>query len=99
LELATDSLNAGSTCAGCLMARPTFAWTARFVAEQLGVEEDLVEEIASMAMEPEDGRISIIDSNDGNSPSVTAFTRDGIGYLRETLRDPSSCYYRPSPRP
>lgn len=80
------------------MASPTFAWTARFVAEQLGVEEDFIEEIASMAMEPEDGRISIIDCSDDNSPSVTAFTRDGIDYLRETLRDPSSCYYRPSPR-
>ena len=42
------------------MARPTFAWTARFVAEQLGVEEDLVEEIASMAMEPEDGSVAKI---------------------------------------
>ncbi|MCP3736166.1 hypothetical protein M9979_14935 [Sphingomonas sp. RP10(2022)] len=50
------------------------------MAEQLGVEEDLVEEIACMAMKPEDGRISIIDSND-DAPSVTAFTRDGIGYL------------------
>ncbi|KQM62027.1 MULTISPECIES: hypothetical protein [unclassified Sphingomonas] len=81
------------------MASPAFAWTARFVAEQFGVEEDLVEEIASMAMQPEDGRIFIIDSNDDNSPSVTAFTRDGIDYLRETLGDPSSCYYRLSPRP
>lgn len=81
------------------MASPTFAWTARFVAEQLGVAEDLIEEIASMAMEPEDGRIFIIDSNDDNSPSVTAFTRDGIDYLREALRDPASCYHRPSVRP
>lgn len=80
------------------MASPTFAWTARFVAEQLGVEEDSIEEIASMAMEPEDGRISIIDSNEDDAPSITAFTRDGIDYLRETLRDPSSRYYRPSPR-
>lgn len=54
------------------MASPSFAWTARFVAEQLGVAEDLVEEIASMAMEPEDGRISIIDSNEDDAPSVTA---------------------------
>lgn len=74
------------------MASPTFAWTARFVAEQLGVEEDFIEEIASMAMEPENGRISIIDSNENDPPSVTAFTRDGIDYLREALRDPSSCY-------
>lgn len=81
------------------MASPTFALTARFVAEQLGVEEDLVEEIACMAMEPEDGRISIIDSNDDDAPSVTAFTRNGIDYLRETLGDPSSCYYRPNLRP
>lgn len=52
------------------MAGPAFAWTARFVAEQLGVAEDLVEEIASMAMEPEDGRISIIDSNDDDALNV-----------------------------
>jgi hypothetical protein len=29
------------------MASPTFAWTARFVAEQLDVAEDLVDEIAA----------------------------------------------------
>ena len=98
MELATDSLNAGTRLRG-LMASPTFAWTARFVAERLGVKEDLVEEIARMAMQPEDGRISIIDSNEDNSPSVTAFTRNGIDYLKETLSDPSSCYYTPSPRP
>jgi len=81
------------------MASPTFTWTARFVAKQLGVEEDLVEEIACMAMEPEDGRISIIDSNEDDATSVTAFTRDGIDYLRETLGEPASCYHRPSVRP
>lgn len=81
------------------MASPTFASTARFVAGQLGVAEDLVEEIASMAMEPEDGRISIIDSNKDDAPAVTAFTRNGIDYLKETLSDPSSRYYTPSPRP
>jgi hypothetical protein len=81
------------------MASTTFAYTARFVAKQLGIEEDLIKEIASMAMEPEDGRISIIDSAEHDIPSVTAFTRDGIDYLKETLSDPSSCYYKPSPRP
>jgi hypothetical protein len=81
------------------MASRSFAYTARFVAEQLGVEEDLIEEIACMAMEPEDGRISIIDSNEGDARSVAAFTRDGIHYVRETLSDPSSCYYRPNLRP
>ncbi|MBY0301840.1 MAG: hypothetical protein K2W89_08880 [Sphingomonas ginsenosidimutans] len=52
-----------------------------------------------MAMEPEDGRISIIDNNEDDAPSVTALTRDGINYLKETLSDPSSCYYKLSPRP
>ena len=46
------------------MASPSFAYTTRFVAERLGVEQDLLEEIASMAMEPQDARISIIDSYD-----------------------------------
>lgn len=84
MELATDSLNAG-TRPGRLMARPTFASTVRFVAERLGVKEALVEEIASMAMEPEDGRIFIVDSDEEDAPSITAFTRNGIDCLKETI--------------
>ncbi|WP_156349279.1 MULTISPECIES: hypothetical protein [unclassified Sphingomonas] len=52
-----------------------------------------------MAMEPEDGRIFIVDSDEDDAPSTTAFTRNGIDYLKETLSDPSSCYYRFSSRP
>ena len=42
-----------------------------------------------MAMEPEDGRISIIDNNEDDAPSVTALTRDGINYLKETRMEMS----------
>lgn len=79
------------------MATPAFAFTARYVAETLGVDQDLVEEIAAMEMEPEDGRISILDSDDENAPAVTAFTRFGIECLRELLTEHAANVSPPQP--
>lgn len=67
------------------MAVPSIAFTARYVAEKLGVDQDLVEETAATEMEPEDGRLSILDSDDENAPAITAFTAFGIERLQELL--------------
>ena len=67
------------------MASPSHAFTARYVAQQLGADQDLIEEIAAMQMDPEDGVLSIIDSNDETAESVVVFTRFGIDRLKELL--------------
>ncbi len=66
------------------MAAPSMVFTARFAASRLGVDIDVIEELAEQ-MAPEDGRLSVIDSLDETAPSVTAFTRDGLDYLDELL--------------
>ena len=56
------------------MAAPSMVFTARFAASRLGVDIDVIEELAEQ-MEPEDGCLSILDSLDDNAESVTGFTR------------------------
>ena len=51
------------------------------VAEQLGVEEDLLHEI-SIGMEPEDGVIRVYGLGED---SIMAFTEEGIGELQNLL--------------
>ena len=51
------------------------------VAQQLGVEEDLLHEI-SIGMEPEDGVIWVYGLNDDG---ILAFTADGVDELRSLL--------------
>lgn len=67
------------------MSAPSFAFTARYVAEMLGVDQELIEDIAAMQMEPEDGTLGIIDSDDENAASVVVFTAYGIDRLKELL--------------
>jgi hypothetical protein len=69
---------------GCLMAAPSMAFTARYAASRLGIDIDVIEDLAEQ-MAPEDGRISVIDSLDETAESVTAFTRQGLDYLEELL--------------
>ena len=45
------------------MAAPSYVFTIRRVAKMLGEDEDLLHEIA-MGMEPEDGRLSVLDLDD-----------------------------------
>lgn len=54
------------------------------VAQQLGVEEDLLHEI-SIGMEPEDGVIRVCGLSDDNDISIRAFTDDGIDELKNLL--------------
>jgi len=49
----------------------------------LGEDEALLEDIALMSMDPEDGRLTIIDLDD--EVSTTAFTPLGVENLKELL--------------
>ena len=51
----------------------------------LGEDEALLENIALMSMDREDGRLTIIDLDD--EVSTTAFTPFGVEYLKELLAD------------
>lgn len=68
------------------MAAPSMVFTARYAASRLGVDIDVIEELAEQ-MSSEDGCVSVIDSFDENAESVTAFTRRGLDYLEELLDD------------
>ena len=66
------------------MAAPSMVFTARFAARHLGIDIDVVEELAE-EMAPEDGCLSVIDSLNYDAESTTAFTHRGLGYLGELL--------------
>lgn len=67
------------------MAAPSYVYTIARVARMLGQDEALLEEIALMSMDPEDGRLTIIDLDD--EVSTTAFTPFGVENLKERLAD------------
>jgi len=64
----------------------SMVFTAHFVAQRLGVEQALIEELAE-TMRPKDGCLSVIDSADDNDPSIYAFTEDGIDFIQERLAE------------
>jgi hypothetical protein len=66
------------------MAAVSYIFTATRVAKMLGVEEDILHEIAS-TLDPEDGVISVYDLDDDEP--ILAFTNYGIENLRTCLRD------------
>ena len=66
------------------MAAPSMVFTARYTAKHLGVDLDVIEELAE-EMAPEDGRLSVIDSLDDDAEAAIAFTRRGLDYLDELL--------------
>lgn len=68
------------------MAAPSMVFTARYAARRLGIDIDVVEELAEQ-MAPEDGGVSVIDTLDETAESLTAFTRQGLDYLEELLDD------------
>ena len=67
------------------MAAPSYVFTIARVARMLGEDEALLEDIALMSMDPEDGRLTIIDLDD--EVSTTAFTPFGVENLKELLAD------------
>ncbi len=62
----------------------SMVFTPKFVAQKLGVEQEVIEELAE-TMRPKDGLLSVIDSANDDDPSIYAFTPDGIGYIEEML--------------
>ena len=59
-------------------------FTARFAACSFGVDIEVIEELAEQ-MDPQDGRLSVVDSLDETAESVTAFTSAGLDYLTDVL--------------
>jgi hypothetical protein len=68
------------------MAAPSMVFTARFAASRLGVDIEVIEDLAEQ-MEPEDGCLSIRNSLDENAASVTGFTMQGLDCLEDLLDD------------
>jgi len=64
------------------MAGITHVFTISRVAEMLGEDEDLLQEI-SIDMEPEDGRLTVLGPGE---EATTAFTRSGVDNLTELVR-------------
>ena len=65
------------------MAAPTYVYTIARVARMLGQDVALLEDIALMNMDPEDGCLTILDLDD--DVSTTAFTAFGVENLKELL--------------
>ena len=65
------------------MAAPSYVYTIAHVARMLGQDEALLEDIALMNMDPEDGYLTILDLDD--DVSTTAFTAFGVENLKELL--------------
>ena len=68
------------------MVAPSCVFTIAYVAKKLRVDVQVIEEL-SAEMEPENGRLWIIDNDDESAPDVIAFTSNGIAYLDELLDD------------
>ena len=64
------------------VAAITHVFTIARVAEMLGEDEDRLREIAMDEMEPEDGYLWIIGTDDAETPG---FTRKGIENLKELI--------------
>lgn len=75
------------------MTAPSMVFTAQFAASRLGVDLDVIEELAEQ-MAPEDGCLSIIDSLDENAASLTGFTRNGLEHLEDLLNDRRSDFMK-----
>ena len=69
------------------MAAISRVYTVAYVAEMLGEDEDWLDEIA-IFMLPEDGRLSVWQSN---GSAVTAFTKFGIENLRYEIQARDEC--------
>jgi hypothetical protein len=63
------------------VAAPSFVFTLSRVAEMLREDEELLRDLA-MEMEPEDGCLTVLGTDD---LSTIAFTRDGLEYLKQLV--------------
>ncbi len=64
------------------MAGISHVFTISRVAEMLGEDEDLLQEI-SIDMDPEDGRLTVLGPGE---EAITAFTPDGVDNLTELVK-------------
>ena len=64
------------------MAGISYVFTITRVAEILGEDEDLLQEI-SIQMDPEDGRLTVLGPGE---EAITAFTRHGVDNLTELVK-------------
>jgi hypothetical protein len=64
------------------MAGISYVFTISRVAEMLGEDEDLLQEI-SIDMDPEDGRLTVLGPGE---EATTAFTHDGVDNLTELVK-------------
>ena len=64
------------------MSAPSSVFIISRAAEMLGEVEDWLQEIA-LEMEPEDGCLIVLATGDH---STTAFTREGVEYLKELVK-------------
>ena len=73
------------------MAAPSMVFTARFAASRLGVDIQVIEELAEQ-MAPEDGCLRVVDSLDEMAESVTASrgTASNISTTSSISAGPSS---------
>jgi hypothetical protein len=64
------------------MAGISYVFTISRVADMLGEDEDLLQEI-SIDMDPEDGRLTVLGPGE---EATTAFTHDGVDNLTEIVK-------------
>jgi hypothetical protein len=64
------------------MAGISHVFTISRVAEMLGEDEDLLQEI-SIEMDPEDGRLTVLGPSE---EAITAFTHHGVDNLTELVK-------------
>ena len=64
------------------MAGASHVFTISRVAEMLGEDEDLLQEI-SIDMDPEDGRLTVLGPGE---EAITAFTPNGVDNLTELVK-------------
>ena len=67
------------------MTASSYVFTIARIARMVGEDEAVPEEIASMSMDTEDGRLTITDLDE--EVSTNAFTPLGIENLKELLAD------------
>jgi len=75
------------------MTAPSMVFTVRYAANRLGIDNDVVEDLAEQ-MRPEDGCVSLIDSFAEPAGFVAAFTRHGLDYLEKLLDQRRSNFMR-----
>ena len=81
MELAASQSTRARGSGRLIMAAPSSVFTISRAAKILGEDEDWLSDLA-LEMEPEDGCLTVYGTDD---LSTTAFTLDGLEYLRQLV--------------